>query len=274
MWYDCPVSDGPRLPRGCQEPMSREFLFSLIALALALGGVVAWRSRDDANVEREVGESFVVEYQGALGPDGRGGRYLSRRTESGLQRISGRVFDAIPIGDDCVLFSDHAYEVTAVCGDRDPVFIAQFERDVRPRLDPTVVRSGDREYPVDQIKRAAQQTETERVGGGWLAQPSAFPGQDDVPEFTLYREDGYGGTYHWGTPVAAYRSLGDDCLLYVYPGTPGRLGVAATCGRRYDVSLGTVEAPSDIQDDAAVRIDGVVTPLSEIKRRALAERAR
>ena len=184
------------------------------------------------------------------------------------------MFDAIPIGDDCVLFSDHAYEVTAVCGDRDPVFIGQFAQDVRPRLDSTIVRSGDREYRVDEIKRAAQETETERVGGGWLAQPTAFPEQDDLPEFTLYREDGYGGTYHWGTAVVAYRSLGDDCLLYVYPGTPGRLGVGATCGPRYDVLLGTVDAPSDIEDDATVRIDDVVTPLSEIKQRALAARGR
>ena len=84
-----------------------------------------------------------------------------------------------------------------------------------------------------------------------------------------------------GGSVVAYRYLDDDCLLYAYPGGIDRdangartgvsHGVFATCGRRYEVYLGSVEDPADLNAGDEIRIKGTMVPVSALKQKALAE---
>lgn len=257
-------------------------MFLMLVLA-AIALLVFYASRP-SRVET-ISDHWVLEHYNPWNVDGYHSKYLARRGTITNKTVSTRILDFLYIADDCVIYSDHDNDLYGVCGEHPPVYVTTFGDDNVPDLRHDIVVFGDRQYHVADIKGAAQDVSEERVGGGWSAQREAFPDSldpQDIPHFVLFREERH--RRRIPMPVLAYRYIGHDCLLYVYPTVmlllfdPAAAGgsheypVAAACGNRYEAYLGTVPQPADISLGEAIQVRGKSTSLGEIRRRAQSER--
>ena len=248
-------------------------------LLLAVLGVWLYRSAATPDTE-PLSERWVLQRHHSWNPDARPGTYLARK--GATRPVSGKLIASRYVGDDCVIYSAYDYGVYGACGEAEPIYVASY-REQAPdlRQDPLVV--GTQRFAVAEIKRLAQAGLTQDAGGQWRAQREAFASDwepREAPRFLLF----YAGLRRerFSVPVLAYRYLGDDCLLYVHPPVMLRLvdpegggkgfPASARCGTRYEVYLGTVEEPAAISEGDEPMIGGRGTPLTEIVRRAQAEK--
>jgi hypothetical protein len=251
------------------------FLFLIVAAIAFLIFTPSPPSRVEA-----VSDHWVIEYYDRWNPDGLNVKQLARRGTLSDKRVSGNLVEFRYVGDDCVIYSDWDSDLYGVCGEGEPVYVAFADRDNPPNLLSDTITVEERQFPVSEIKRAAQLVSEERPGGHWRAQRQAFPDSSDsqdTPHFILFHEENLRlsmRVYRVPGPVLAYRYLGHDCLLYVYSPFESRAyPIAATCGKRYETSLGRAERPSDAINDAPL-INGHAMPVSDIRQRAMSERER
>jgi hypothetical protein len=259
----------------------------LSLLTLMIAGLAFLFFVPSAPEVEAVSDQWVLVHYYPSNPDGRHASYLARRSAGGNKEVSGKILEHRYVGDDCVIYTDWDYGLFGVCGESAPVYVDTIgssilrEQAVSLKADPIVV--GKKRFSVGEVKRAAQLVSEENPGGEWWVQRQAFPDSQGGPYYILFHAERH--RRRFPMPVLAFRYLGDDCLLYVDLPVmrmlldPAILGsgeypITAACGRRYETHLGTVERPSDIAMGDAVLINGRSTPVSEILKRALAERER
>jgi hypothetical protein len=249
---------------------------SLAAVIVVAAGCVA-----GLDIE-PLSDHWVIEHQPARGIHGRYTTYLARRDASGRRRVSNQLLETRYLGDDCVAFIDGQSAVHGVCGDLPPLFVGLLKEGVGTVQRESVIVEA-RQVTIPEIKLAAQEVWQERLGGRWIAQREAFSPPDyariGIERFVLFRDDSDRGTYRASMPILGYRYLAEDCVLSAHAGVrierqpdgalTGELNIAAQCGDRDRVFVGSIERLSDLFDSDELPIDGVVTPISELKARAM-----
>ena len=251
------------------------------ALVVVLGVAISCSTGPDTE---PLSGRWVIEHHRPWNPDGRYRTYLARREASGLRRVSGVLRETRDLGDDCIAFIDGQGAVYGVCGDLPPLFVGLLKGGAGT-VNAASVRVEAREVQVPEIKLAAQKVWQERAGGTWIVQREAFSPPDyerlAIERFLLFRDDPERGTYREsGGPTLGYRYLEDDCLISAYAGVritrnedgtlTGVINLAATCGRRDEVLLGSIERLQDLREQDVLTVDGVPTLIADLKQRAMA----
>lgn len=263
---------------------------ALLVLIVAAIALLAFGLSRPSRVEA-ISDHWVLKHYDPWNPDGRHAKYLARRGALTDKTVSGNIVDFRYVGDDCVIYSDYDNKgLYGVCGEGNPVYVHSYgfggvgNNDLS--MQGETVTIGARQFTVAEIKRATQLVSEESPGGDWSAQREAFPdssASQDAPRFVLFHKE---RTWRRSTtPVLAYRYIGHDCLLFVDQPVirrlldpailgSGKYPIAATCGKRYEAYLGTVEQPSDIAVGDVVLVNGRNMRVSEMRNRGLSERER